>query len=247
LRDFILGVRFVDGGGRLLRMGGKVVKNAAGFDLPKFFVGSLGRFGVLAEMTFKVFPRPASALTLRLEAGTLEAAAKVLTETANSRFEFDALDVMPEETGVLARLAGPVAALEVMTREVFARWPGQTLPEVDAARIWTGLREFGWADPHAPLVKVALSPATVPALGRAVRSLDGARLHLSAGGNLAFVSLASAAQAGELDQSLREQGLSGMTLRGAAPLWLGRRTCPAISQAVKQALDPSNRYPALDD
>src|SRR3954462_5507459 len=72
LRDFILGVRFVDGEGRLLRMGGKVVKNAAGFDLPKFFVGSLGRFGVLAQITFKVFPRPAFALTLRLTAGTIE-------------------------------------------------------------------------------------------------------------------------------------------------------------------------------
>src|SRR4051812_30769686 len=42
LRDFILGVRFVDGMGRLLRLGGKVVKNAAGFDVPKFMVGSLG-------------------------------------------------------------------------------------------------------------------------------------------------------------------------------------------------------------
>ena len=48
--------------GRLLRVGGKVVKNAAGFDFPKFFVGSLGRFGVLAEVTFKVFPRPAARL-----------------------------------------------------------------------------------------------------------------------------------------------------------------------------------------
>src|SRR4051812_30056493 len=74
LRDFILGVRFVDGMGRLLRMGGKVVKNAAGFDLPKFFVGSLGRFGVLAEMTFKVFPRPIASRTLRLTAETLGAA-----------------------------------------------------------------------------------------------------------------------------------------------------------------------------
>ncbi len=60
LRDFILGVRFVDGEGRLLRLGGKVVKNAAGFDLPKFFVGSAGRFGGLAELSFKVFPRPTS-------------------------------------------------------------------------------------------------------------------------------------------------------------------------------------------
>ena len=47
-------------------MGGKVVKNCAGFDLPKFFVGSLGRYGVLAEVTFKVFPAPASRLTLKL-------------------------------------------------------------------------------------------------------------------------------------------------------------------------------------
>src|SRR4051794_9908021 len=66
LRDFILGVRFVDGMGRLLRLGGKVVKNAAGFDVPKFLVGSLGRFGVLAEVTFKVFPCPPTALTIRI-------------------------------------------------------------------------------------------------------------------------------------------------------------------------------------
>src|SRR5207253_308179 len=68
LRDFILGVQFVDGEGRVLRMGGKVVKNAAGFDLPKFFVGSVGRFGILTELTFKVFPRPVATRTLRLDA-----------------------------------------------------------------------------------------------------------------------------------------------------------------------------------
>ena len=142
LRDFILGVRFVDGSGRLLRMGGKVVKNAAGFDLPKFFVGSLGRFGVLAEITFKVFPRPPASLTLRLAAETLDAAAKILTEAASSRFEFDALDVAPDEPGVLARLAGPAAALEAMSREVFARWPGEIISESIAEAFWAGCGSF---------------------------------------------------------------------------------------------------------
>ena len=42
----------------LINAGGKVVKNAAGFDIPKFLVGSLGRFGVMTELTFKVFPGP---------------------------------------------------------------------------------------------------------------------------------------------------------------------------------------------
>src|SRR5262249_12869263 len=77
LRDFILGVRFADGTGRLLRMGGKVAKNAAGFDLPKFFVGSLGRFGVVAEITFKVFPQRVASRTLKLPVNGAEAAASI--------------------------------------------------------------------------------------------------------------------------------------------------------------------------
>jgi glycolate oxidase FAD binding subunit len=244
LRDFILGVRFVDGLGRLLRMGGKVVKNAAGFDLPKFFVGSLGRFGVLAEMTFKVFPRPASTKTLRLNAATLEAAVKVMTESSCSRFEFDALDLAPDGSNVLARLGGPADALPALTSEIFTRWPGEVLSESDAERIWNDLREFRWSEPGRPLVKIALSPASVPAICQAAQLLDGARLHFSAGGNVCFVSVP---QVSSLDQPLRELGLSGVTLRGEGPLWLGRRTNPEIVQAVKKALDPVNRFPTLDE
>ena len=232
LRDFILGVRFVDGLGRLLHMGGKVVKNAAGFDLPKFFVGSLGRFGVLAEITFKVFPRPPASLSLRLSGGR-----EILTEAATSRFEFDALDIVPGEDGVFARFCGPETALKVMSGEVFSRWPG----EIVSAEPWAGLREFRWAHPDGPLIKVSMSPAVK------VPELQGARWHVSAGGNVAFVSLASTTQLAELDEALRKLGLSGVTLRGDATLWFGIRARPAIAQAVKQALDPANRFPSLDD
>ena len=56
MRDFILGASVVDGAGRAFRVGGKVVKNAAGFDLSKFLVGSLGQYAIMTELTFKVFP-----------------------------------------------------------------------------------------------------------------------------------------------------------------------------------------------
>lgn len=245
VRDFILGVRFVDGAGRLLRLGGKVVKNAAGFDLPKFFVGSLGRFGVLAELTFKVFPRPAAARTLRLDAATLDDVVKVFTAAASARFEFDALDFSPRETGVLARLAAPAAALDALTRAVLARWPGALLSADEAQNVWTGLREFLWCEPAAPLVKVALAPANVSPLGLAVQTLAGARMHVSAGGNVAFVALSDAAQAPAFDQQLRQLGLAGMTLRGTAPLWLGAQPSTKVAAAVKAALDPVGRFPEL--
>src|SRR4029079_3476030 len=87
VRDFILGVRFADGAGRLLRVGGKVVKNAAGFDLPKFFVGSAGRSGVLSEIPLKVLPRPVFTLTLRLNADTLLDIVRLLTDAGNGRWQ----------------------------------------------------------------------------------------------------------------------------------------------------------------
>jgi hypothetical protein len=80
-----------------------------------------------------------------------------------------------------------------------------------------------------------------------VHPLNGARVHVSAGGNVAFVSLASTSDAAVLDESLRELGLSGVTLRGDAPLWCGVRKRPQIAIAVKQALDPQSRFPSLDD
>ena len=58
IRDFLLGVQFISSDGAVINAGGKVVKNAAGFDIPKLLVGSLGRLGVMTELTFKVFPQP---------------------------------------------------------------------------------------------------------------------------------------------------------------------------------------------
>lgn len=247
VRDFILGMRFVDGQGRLLHMGGKVVKNCAGFDLPKFFVGSLGRYGVLAEVTFKVFPSPASRLTLKLTTSGAEAASKVLIDAASSRWEPDALDLLPDGKTVCLRLAGPASALETLSREVLARWPGQALSPAEADAAWAELREFRWVHPGGALVKVAITPSVVPALDVAAHSLDGTRVHFSAGGNVAFVSLPPSVPATALQERLRALALPAVSLVGDAPLWCGARTTPAISGAVKQALDPQNRFPGIED
>jgi glycolate oxidase FAD binding subunit len=245
IRDFILGTRLVDGLGRVLRMGGKVVKNAAGFDVPKFLVGSLGRFGVIAELTFKVFPVRTSTLTLKLPAKDAASAARILVEAGSARWEPDALDILPGGHIVLLRLAGPAQALQEMATEILTRWSGERLDGAQAGKIWADLSEFRWAYTEGPLIKIALTPAILPELDRALP--DGVRIHVSGGGNMAFISLPSAADAAPLNKVLQNLSLSGITLRGEAPLWCGKQLRPKIALAVKQGLDPGNRYPGLDE
>lgn len=241
LRDFILGVRFVDGEGRLLRMGGKVVKNAAGFDLPKFLVGSLGRFGALAEVTFKVFPRAAAVKTLRLEVPDGVAGTTLLTAAASARWELDALEMSPDEGAVYARLAGPAEALDGLATEILKRWPGRVLGAEPAAALWRGVREFAWAHDGGELVKAVMVPSQVAALVECVKRAEGARVWIGAGGNVAWVSLPRGA-------ILEERwAWPALTIRGAGPLWVGGRRDAVVARAVKVALDPRGRFPGLDE
>jgi glycolate oxidase FAD binding subunit len=67
LRDFVLGIEMIDGRGELLRFGGKVIKNVAGFDVSRLIAGSLGTLGLITEVTLKTVPRARAQCTLRFE------------------------------------------------------------------------------------------------------------------------------------------------------------------------------------
>ena len=67
VRDFVLGVRILDGNGRDMHFGGQVMKNVAGYDVSRLMVGAMGTLGVLLEVSLKVLPIPAVERTLILE------------------------------------------------------------------------------------------------------------------------------------------------------------------------------------
>ena len=81
LRDFVLGTRLMDGRGEDLSLGGKVMKNVAGYDVSRLLPGSLGTLALLLEASVKVLPKPAATASLRCRTGASDAL-KILNEWA---------------------------------------------------------------------------------------------------------------------------------------------------------------------
>ncbi|RDI95029.1 FAD-binding protein [Meiothermus sp. QL-1] len=238
VRDFILGVQFVDGTGQLVRGGGKVVKNAAGFDLPKLMVGSLGRLGVLTEVAFKVFPFPKATATLQVDFPSLAEALEALYRLLGSVIELYALDLVPPDTLVL-RLGGLPEALPARLRrlEEFLGRPAQPITGSLEAAYWKDQNDLNRLG-EGCLVKVPLSPKRIPALEEALQGVP--RRYLS-GGQLLYLAWSGPLQA--LDGLLKRQGLPGLVLRGVVekPL-IGLNLEQAFARKVTAALDPEGRF-----
>ena len=244
VRDFILAVAFVDGLGNAVRAGGKVVKNAAGFDFPKLHCGALGQFGVLCELTFKVFPKPQAFVTLEFEFADFAAALAALTRLGRSSFDFEALEFEPDNI-LLVRLGGVPDALEARAQrlaEFLGVQPVQWLEREEDAHFWQDEREFTWADRPA-LVKVPVTPARLAALEPRLRGLPR---QYGAGGQVAWVSC----DTGELEPlgaTLRDLGLTGLTVRGDTHSpFIGTPPERSFHARVRQALDPHGKF-ALEE
>ncbi len=131
-RDYVLGVRMIDGKGDDLRFGGQVMKNVAGYDVSRLMAGSLGTLGVLLEVSLKILPLPAEELTLRFDMAEREA-----LETMN-RWAAQPLSLSATcyNDGVLTvRLSGAVAAIKSVRQKL----GGEVVQ--DAASFWHSVRE----------------------------------------------------------------------------------------------------------
>ncbi len=84
VRDYVIGLQVVLADGRIIHSGGKVVKNVAGYDLMKLFIGSNGSLGIIVEVTFKVLPVPETEQFVEAKCVSLEAAEKLIDALLNS-------------------------------------------------------------------------------------------------------------------------------------------------------------------
>ena len=156
-RDFVLGCTLLDGKGDVLRFGGQVMKNVAGYDVSRLLAGSLGTLGLLLDVSVKVLPRAPREATLVFDGVAEVDAIRRLNEWGGRPLPVSA---SCWHDGVLAlRLSGANAAVDAAIRTL----GGDVMP--DCARFWTGLREqrHAFFDGDMPLWRLSV-PSTVGAI-----------------------------------------------------------------------------------
>ncbi len=235
VRDFLIGVRVVDGGGRLIRSGGKVVKNAAGFLLHHGMVGSLGQFGVLTELTFKVFPQPEARRTIVVECGTVENAFAAAREVERLRRDCESIDF--DEGGTLRLgVAGRSSAIDLRAATL-AQHAGR-LTSAGRAAV-----HDSWSDPPiGAWVKVA----------GLMHSWQNLRPHVTAARFMCAGSVAwlftDPDRLADLASALRDAHLTGLVLRGPrAGARVGHLVHNEFEERVRRVLDPQNKFRAAPD
>ena len=95
MRDHLIGVKAVTGDGRLIKSGGKVVKNVAGYDLCKLFIGANHSLGIVTELTLRLRPLPVSVVHLSTECGDAKEAEFLIASLRSSAAPLAIIDLHP--------------------------------------------------------------------------------------------------------------------------------------------------------
>lgn len=199
-RDHLIGVRFVNGRGEVVKSGGRVMKNVTGLDLVKLSCGAFGTLGLLTEVTFKVLPAPEHALTLVFEGLEDGSAVNLLSAALGSPYEVSGAAHLPAEIGApiartCLRLEGFLFSVEAramaLTQRLAAFGAPQSLGGEASKALWADLRDCSLlAEPPDHSVWRVSVPAPQGArVMERLKGVMGLRHYYDWGGGLIWIAL----------------------------------------------------------
>jgi len=152
-RDFALGCTLLNGRGQVLKFGGQVMKNVAGYDVTRLMAGAMGTLGVLLDFSMKVLPKPEHELTVMIEA-TLESAIDQMHALAGSPIPVTASAW--HDNKIYIRLAGPEDAVSTAAKTLSSDFHNNDF--------WVSLREhqLNFFTAPDPLWRISVPPLTPP-------------------------------------------------------------------------------------
>ncbi|HUQ18389.1 MAG TPA: FAD-binding protein, partial [Gemmatimonadaceae bacterium] len=251
IRDLVLGFEAVTGDAKIIRGGGRVVKNVAGFDLVRLMTGSWGTLGVITELTLRLYGSPSNRRTIAMEAPVdarhLGAKLHDLRDAPVIPFALELLNAgsarkvgLPARPIILIELGGNGAAVEAQTDAL--RKLGAL---VDASpEMWDALRKSD--DDESVVFRLSGLPALLPErCQRAERigaSTEKFTMHASIGRGTVRCNLSGPASEAVLEQLATPVANDSVILEQAPAAWWTRISPSAVgdrvSQNLKRAFDP---------
>jgi glycolate oxidase FAD binding subunit len=184
-RDHLLGVRFVDGAGNIVKNGGRVMKNVTGYDLVKLLAGSYGTLGVMTEVSLKVLPLPQAVATLSIP--DLDAAQAVAAMSAALGSPYDVTGAAWVDGVAMVRLEGfseSVAYRADRLAQDLAHFGAVTFGHAD----WSAARDArAFADQSGDVWRISIRPSAMPTMVSALRARGDVQVMADWGGGLLWV------------------------------------------------------------
>ncbi|NTH44415.1 FAD-binding protein [Agrobacterium rhizogenes] len=264
-RDSLLGVRFVNGKGEIVKAGGRVMKNVTGLDLVKLMAGSHGTLGLLTEVTFRVPPRPKTEETIVVSGLNDAEAANAMAAVMALPLDISGAAHLPltvrwtfldgklsEGEATVLRIEGLSGSVSVRAEKLAAamgRLGSVTrLAEADSRRLWREIRDV---KPYAdgtmrPVWRVSVAPSIGHQLVAALRLDAGVDAYYDWQGGLVWMRMESEPEGDLVRRYIHALGGGHATLLRATPA--ARATTSAfqpqpdavalLSARVKEKFDP---------
>lgn len=255
-RDYLLGVRFADGRGQIIKNGGRVMKNVTGYDLVKLMAGSYGTLGVLSEVSLKVLPQPEAAGTVCVAVPDLATAVASMSSALGTPYDVTGAAYDPAGGLVHIRVEGFASSVKYRCgklaaelarfgpvdqhhgtqdlRPDFGQDTGQDL--------WSGIRDVAaFHDVPGDVWRISVKPSDAVILAP---ELAASALQFDWGGGLIW---ALAEEGSDLRVKLRQAGVAGhatlVRAQAETQAALGRfqpQVAPLeqISKGLRQKFDP---------
>ena len=190
-RDHLLGVRFVNGRGEVLKNGGRVMKNVTGLDLAKLMCGAYGTLGILTEVSLKTLPRPETACTLAFPGLTVAQATDLFCAALSTPYEISGA-AWQGGTAYL-RLEGFDLQVRNRATQLQARFRDLDSDRIEGAghaALWRDIRDLtAFQGRDDTLWRLSLKPTDAALLTSHLHDRLGAEASLDWGGGLIWLSV----------------------------------------------------------
>ena len=186
--DHLLGVRFVNGVGEIVKNGGRVMKNVTGYDLVKLMAGSHGTLGVLTEVSLKVLPKPETEATLAIPGQTPAVAQEMMARALGSPFEVTgAVHIPGGET--LLRIEGFEASVSYRAGKLSELTGAELSLQGEASHTrWADLRDLTMFADQQAVWRVSMKPSDAPEFLECLAQVHGYDVLLDHGGGQLWIA-----------------------------------------------------------